>query len=90
MIRMAYAVPFWYSKKDRISDEACDEIIRLGKENGLDKAGIYGATGTSQKSNKKLRTSNVSWFEKGHFLENYVTRIYYASKLRSVELYCNR
>jgi PKHD-type hydroxylase len=69
MIRMAYAVPFWYSKKDRISDEACDEIIRLGKENGLDEAGIYGATGTSQKSNKKLRTSNVSWFEKGHFLE---------------------
>jgi hypothetical protein len=52
MIRMAYAVPFWYSKKDRISDEACDEIIRLGKENGLDKAGIYGATGTSQKSDK--------------------------------------
>ena len=44
MIRSAYAVPFWYSKTDRISDEACDEIIKIGKENGLDEAGVYGAT----------------------------------------------
>ena len=44
MIRSAYAVPFWYSKTDRISDEACDEIIKLGKENGLNEAGVYGAT----------------------------------------------
>ena len=36
MIRHAYRVPFWYSKTDRISDEACDEIIKIGKENGLE------------------------------------------------------
>ena len=69
MIRHAYRVPFWYSKTDRISDEACDEIIELGKQNGLEEAVIYGATGTAQVNNESIRTSNVSWFPKGHFLE---------------------
>ena len=69
MIRSAYAVPFWYSKTDRISDEACDEIIKLGKENGLDEAGIYGASTDKKVDNKKTRVTNVSWFPQGHFLE---------------------
>ena len=70
MIRLAYSVPFWYSKTDRISDEACDEIIELGKQNGLEEAVIYGATGTAQVNNESIRTSNVSWFSRGHFLES--------------------
>jgi len=49
MIRHAFRVPFWYSKDNRLSDEACDEIIKLGKENGLDEAGIYGATEENKK-----------------------------------------
>ena len=70
MIRSAYAVPFWYSKTDRISDEACDEIIKIGKENGLDEAGVYGATTEKGKvKDNKKRVTNVSWFPKGHFLE---------------------
>ena len=69
MIRSAYAVPFWYSKTDRLSDEACDEIIKLGKENGLDEAGIYGASTNEKVSNEKTRVTNVSWFPQGHFLE---------------------
>ena len=70
MIRHAYRVPFWYSKKDRLSDEACDEIIKLGKENGLEEAGIYGATKNDKLNMKNIRTTNVSWFPKGHFLES--------------------
>ena len=69
MIRHAYRVPFWYSKDDRLSDEACDEIIQLGKENGLDEAGIYGASTDKKVDNKKTRVTNVSWFPQGHFLE---------------------
>ena len=69
MIRHAYRVPFWYSKTDRISDEACDEIIELGKQNGLDEAGIYGATQENKVKNDKTRVTNVSWFPQGHFLE---------------------
>lgn len=69
MIRSAYAVPFWYSKTDRLTDEACDEIIKLGKENGLDEAGIYGATTNKKVDNKNTRVTNVSWFPKGHILE---------------------
>ncbi len=70
MIRHAYRVPLWYSKKDRLSDEACDEIIKLGKENGLDEAGIYGASEADKKKDNKTRITNVSWFPKGHFLES--------------------
>ena len=70
MIRHAYRVPFWYSKTDRLSDEACDEIIEIGKQNGLEEAVIYGATGSKQVDDKKIRTTNVSWFPKGHFLES--------------------
>ena len=62
MIRSAYAMPFWYSKTDRLSEEACDEIIKLGKENGLDEAGIYGASTDKKIDNKKTRVTNVSWF----------------------------
>ena len=69
MIRSAYAIPFWYSKTDRLTDEACDEIIKLGKENGLDEAGIYGATTNKKVDNKNTRVTNVSWFPKGHILE---------------------
>lgn len=69
MIRHAYRVPFWYSKTDRISDEACDEIIELGKQNGLEKAGIYGATKNDKLNMENIRTTNVSWFPQGHFLE---------------------
>lgn len=69
MIRSAYAIPFWYSKTDRLTDEACDEIIKLGKENGLDEAGIYGATEEHKKKDNKTRVTNVSWFPKGHILE---------------------
>tara|TARA_R100001463_G_scaffold116065_1_gene171333 strand:- start:940 stop:1524 length:585 start_codon:yes stop_codon:yes gene_type:complete len=70
MIRHAYRVPLWYSKKDRLSDEACDEIIKLGKENDLEEAGIYGATKNDKLNMKNIRTTNVSWFPKGHFLES--------------------
>ena len=70
MIRHAYRVPFWYSKTDRLSDEACDEIIKLGKENDLEEAGIYGATKNDKLNMKNIRTTNVSWFPKGHFLES--------------------
>ena len=51
MIRHAYRVPFWYSKTDRLSDEACDEIIKLGKEIGLKKQ-VYTAL---------QRTINLIW-----------------------------
>ena len=70
MIRHAYRVPFWYSKDNRLSEEACDEIIKLGKENGLEEAGIYGATKNNKINMKNIRTTNVSWFPKGHFLES--------------------
>ena len=69
MIRSAYAMPFWYSKTDRLSDEACNEIIKLGKENGLDEAGIYGASQADKKKDNKTRVTNVSWFPQGHFME---------------------
>ena len=69
MIRHAYRVPFWYSKKDRLTDEACDEIIKLGKENGLGEAGIYGNT-PHKTTDSKTRVGNVSWFPKGHILES--------------------
>jgi PKHD-type hydroxylase len=67
MIRQALNNPYWYSK-NRLSDDICDEIIRLGKELELTEAGIFGAN-ADKVDNKKLRVTNAGWFPKGHTVE---------------------
>jgi len=74
-MRQVINYPFWYST-DRVPADACEEIIRIGKELNMKNAGVYGAE-PSKKLDKSYRKTKVAWFPKGHELEmllkSYVT-----------------
>lgn len=70
-MRTVINYPVWWSK-EKIPQDVCEEIIRIGKELKLEEGTVVGTAGQHKRKDPTYRETNIAWFEKGHTLDSLI------------------